>query len=179
MPSLQVPRTNTISSRETTRADTPGTLLPPDATIVDHKAPIAKQVQDNEVSPLHRRLHPRTRPVSYSSEAEVSDLYSAKTAFSYGFVPLEILELIISFLPDIYLFFVNCTLSGIASTTHELGTDFTLYGMPGALANVAGIIIAGFIDMATGQKPAWRFFFRLLVVMILPAAVASLYCLSM
>lgn len=51
--------------------------------------------------------------------------------------------------------------------------------MPGALANGAGIIIAGFIDMATGQKPAWRFFFRLLAVMILPAAVASLYCLSM
>lgn len=46
----------------------------------------------------------------------MSDLYSAKTAFSYGFVSLEILELIISFLPDIYLFFVNCTLSGIAST---------------------------------------------------------------
>jgi MFS family permease len=122
----------------------------------------------------------------------VSDLYSAKPVFSYGFVALGILNLIISFLPDKYSFFVIRAISGIAGAAlipaafrlivavfepHELGKAFTLYGMSGALANVTGIIIAGFLsfDEATGQKAAWRFFFRLLAVMILPAAVASLY----
>jgi MFS family permease len=120
----------------------------------------------------------------------VSDLYSAKPVFAWGFAALGVLNLIISFLPDKYSFFVIRALSGVAGAAlipaafrlivavfepHELGKAFTLYGMSGVLANVSGIIVAGFLsfDTATDQKAAWRFFFRLLAVMIIPAAVAS------
>lgn len=80
----------------------------------------------------------------------VSDLYSAKPVFSYGFLVLGLLNVVISFLPDKYSFFVFRALSGIAGSClipaayrlitavfepHELGKAFTLFGMSGAVAN--------------------------------------------
>lgn len=44
----------------------------------------------------------------------MSDLFSAKPVFTYGFIALGILNLIISFLPDKYSFFVIRAVSGIA-----------------------------------------------------------------
>ncbi|CED82297.1 Predicted transporter (major facilitator superfamily) [Phaffia rhodozyma] len=122
----------------------------------------------------------------------VSDLWSAKPVFSYGFIVLGILDLIISFLPDKYSFFVLRAISGIAGATlipasfrlivavfepHELGKAFTLYGMSGALANTTGIIIAGFVEYIPngGQGEAWRWFFRILAILIMPFAIGSLY----
>lgn len=122
----------------------------------------------------------------------VSDLYSAKPVFTYGFIVLGVLNLVISFLPDKYSFFVLRAISGIAGAClipasfrliaavfepDELGKAFTLYSMSGPIANTSGIIVAGFIDMApgTGQAAAWRWFFRMLAIMILPVAVASLF----
>lgn len=90
----------------------------------------------------------------------VADLYSAKPVFTYGFVWLGILSLIISFLKDKYSFFVLRALAGIAGSclvpsayrliTHvfepqELAYAFTVYGISGSLASVSGMIVAGFI----------------------------------
>ncbi|ORX38296.1 major facilitator superfamily domain-containing protein [Kockovaella imperatae] len=122
----------------------------------------------------------------------VSDLYSAKPVFAYGFIALGVLDLIISFLPDRYSFFVLRALSGVAGSClipasyrlivavfepHELGKAFTLFGMSGALANVTGILVAGFIEYIPthGQGAPWRWFFRLLAFLILPFAVGSLF----
>jgi MFS family permease len=91
----------------------------------------------------------------------VSDLYSAKPVFAYGFLSLGALSLIISFLPDRYSFFVIRAISGIAGATlipasfrlivavfepHELGKAFTVYSSVGAIANSTGVIVAGFIE---------------------------------
>ncbi|CDZ96608.1 Predicted transporter (major facilitator superfamily) [Phaffia rhodozyma] len=122
----------------------------------------------------------------------VSDLWSAKPVFSFGFLALGILNLVISFLPDKYSFFVLRAISGIAGAClipaafrlivavfepHELGKAFTLYGLAGALANTTGTIIAGFIEYIPngGQGEAWRWFFRILAILIMPLAIASLY----
>lgn len=91
----------------------------------------------------------------------VSDLYSAKPVFSFGFIALGVLSLVISFLPDKYSFFVVRAISGIAGATlipasfrlivaifepHELGKAFTIYSSVGAIANSTGVIIAGLIE---------------------------------
>lgn len=103
----------------------------------------------------------------------VSDLYSPKPVFSYGFVALGIINLVISFLPEKFSFFVLRAISGIAGATlipaafrlivvifepEELNKAFTIYGLSGALANVTGIIIAGFISYIPGggQMQDWR-----------------------
>ena len=121
----------------------------------------------------------------------VSDLYSAKPVFAFGFLALGILDLIISFLPDRYSFFVIRAISGIAGASlipagyrlivavfepQELGKALTIYGMSGALANVTGVLIAGFVEYipTKGQGEAWRWFFRILAILIIPMAMASL-----
>lgn len=122
----------------------------------------------------------------------VSDLFSAKPVFAFSFLALGILDVIISFLPDKYSFFVLRAISGIAGAAlipaayrlisavfepHELGKAFTLFGMSGALANVTGIIIAGFVEYIPthGQGAPWRWFFRILGIMIIPVAIGSLF----
>ena len=97
----------------------------------------------------------------------VSDLYSAKPVFAYGFLTLGILSLVISFLPDRYSFFVIRAISGIAGATlipasfrlivavfepHELGKAFTIYSSVGAIANSTGVIVAGFIEYIPNGK---------------------------
>lgn len=110
----------------------------------------------------------------------------------YGFFALGILNLVISFMPGKYEFFVLRALSGIAGAAlipaafrlivavfepHELGKAFTIYGMAGALANVTGIIVAGFVEYIPngGQMRAWRWFFRILAVVILIPSFLSVY----
>lgn len=44
----------------------------------------------------------------------VADLYSAKAVFAYGFLGLGALNLIISFMPNQYAYFIFRALSGIA-----------------------------------------------------------------
>ncbi|KAL1407902.1 hypothetical protein Q8F55_007338 [Vanrija albida] len=120
----------------------------------------------------------------------VSDLYSATIVFIGGFTGLGILCLIISFLKDKYSFFVLRALAGIAGSAlipssyrlitavfepQELTLAFTVYGLSGAISNMIGTIIAGvlMISHGPGQLAAWRWFFRLLAVIILPLALAS------
>ncbi|TXT09246.1 hypothetical protein VHUM_02720 [Vanrija humicola] len=120
----------------------------------------------------------------------VSDLYSATTVFIGGFTGLGLLSLIISFLKDKYSFFVLRALAGIAGSAlipssyrlitcvfepQELTLAFTVYGLSGAVSNMLGTIIAGvlMINHGHGQLAAWRWFFRLLTVMILPCSVTS------
>ncbi|OXG16671.1 efflux protein EncT [Cryptococcus neoformans Tu259-1] len=122
----------------------------------------------------------------------VSDLYSAAPVFSYGIVTLGVLNLIISFLPERYSFFILRAPSGIAGSSsvpsayrlivtvfepHELNKAFTIYGMSGALANSTGNIIAGTIMLipSGGQDEAWRWFFRILSVILLPVGVWSVF----
>lgn len=121
----------------------------------------------------------------------VSDLYSAKPVFAYGFTALGVLNLIISFLPEKYSFFVFRAIAGIAGAAlipssyrlivyvfeeHELSMAFTIYGMSGALSNVSGTLIAGFIAYIPGhgQMEAWRWFFRILAICVLPVAFLAL-----
>jgi MFS family permease len=49
--------------------------------------------------------------------------------------------------------------------------------MSGALANVSGIIVAGFIEYipTKGQGAPWRWFFRILAMLIVPTAIGSLW----
>ncbi|KAL1407455.1 hypothetical protein Q8F55_006888 [Vanrija albida] len=120
----------------------------------------------------------------------VSDLYSTKPVFTYGFVVLGLLSLVISFLPDKYSFFVIRGLSGIAGSAlipssyrlivacfepHELGRAFTVYGMAGAFSNIAGTILGAVIALipGTGQMANWRWFFRIISIIILPASLAA------
>lgn len=108
----------------------------------------------------------------------------------YGFSGLGILSLVISFLTEKYSFFVLRALSGIFGAclipssyrlivyvfdTKELELAFTLYGVSGAIANVAGIVVAGFVAYIPqgGQMQDWRWFFRILAIIILPAALLS------
>ncbi|BEJ11595.1 hypothetical protein CspHIS471_0200550 [Cutaneotrichosporon sp. HIS471] len=122
----------------------------------------------------------------------VSDLYSAKPVFAWGFTVLGALSLVISFLPDMYSFFVLRAIAGIAGSAlipssyrlitevfeeHELGRAFTLFGISGALANVTGVIIAGVIDLIPlhGQGASWRWFFRLVAIIIIPFATIAMF----
>lgn len=122
----------------------------------------------------------------------VSDLYSPKPVFTWGFLALGVLSLIISFLPDKYSFFVFRALAGIAGAClipasyrlivyvfppEELGKAFTLYGMSGAISNVTGTLVAGFIEYIPngGQMSAWRWFFRILAALIVPVSLLAFY----
>ncbi|WVQ95120.1 hypothetical protein IAU59_002214 [Kwoniella sp. CBS 9459] len=121
----------------------------------------------------------------------VSDLYSAKPVFAYGFLTLGILNLIVSFMTDKYAYFVFRALGGIAGAAtipsafrlilaifepSELNLALTLFGLSGAFANVTGLIIAGFFGFITagGQQAAWRWFFRMIGIVCIPFALAAI-----
>lgn len=122
----------------------------------------------------------------------VSDLYSATTVFNWGFVALGVLSLVISFLPEKYSFFVLRAVAGIAGGAlvpaayrlivyvfdpSELAMAFTIYGLSGTMGTLCGTIVAGlveFIPPSTGQQMhSWRWFFRIVAIMIIPLAVVS------
>ena len=91
-----------------------------------------------------------------------ADLWGAQPIFSGLFVVLGILNLIISFLPDKFSFFILRAVSGVAGAglipasyrlitavfidKDELSRALTIYGMSGALANITGTIIAGLVS---------------------------------
>ncbi|OXH29691.1 hypothetical protein J008_04211 [Cryptococcus neoformans] len=115
----------------------------------------------------------------------VVDLYSAKDVFCHGFVAVGVLNLIISFLPDKFSFFVLRAVAGVAGSAlvpaafrlvveifepSELSKAFSIYGISGALGASTGVIIAGllsYIPEATQSTP-WRWFHRLMTILILP-----------
>lgn len=113
----------------------------------------------------------------------LSDLFSPKKVFGFGFIALGALTLVVSFLPDQYSFFVVRALSGVAAAAvipaayrlvvvvfeeEELGFAFTLMGASGTLANTSGLVVAGLVQSipGTGQMVAWRWFFRIMSLMI-------------
>ncbi|WWC58985.1 uncharacterized protein I303_101531 [Kwoniella dejecticola CBS 10117] len=121
----------------------------------------------------------------------VSDLYSAKPVFAYGFLLLGVTNLIISFMTDKYAYFVFRAVSGIAGAAtipsafrlilaifepSELNVALTLFGLSGAIANVTGLVLAGFFGFITagGQQAAWRYFFRLITIISVPFAFAAI-----
>ncbi|KAK8854629.1 hypothetical protein IAR55_003368 [Kwoniella newhampshirensis] len=121
----------------------------------------------------------------------VSDLYSAKPVFAYGFLLLGLINLIISFMTDKYAYFIFRALSGIAGAAtipsafrlilaifepEELSLALTLFGLSGALANITGLVLAGFFGFITadGQNAAWRWFFRMITIIIVPFAFAAI-----
>ncbi|KAK4686437.1 hypothetical protein P7C73_g3684, partial [Tremellales sp. Uapishka_1] len=120
----------------------------------------------------------------------VADLYSAKPVFCYGFLGLALCNIIISFMTNKYAYFVFRALSGIFSACTipsafrlilaifeggQLQTALTLFGMSGALANVTGLVLGGFIGYIHngGQMLAWRWFFRIIAIVIIPFALSS------
>ncbi|ORY35678.1 major facilitator superfamily domain-containing protein [Naematelia encephala] len=120
----------------------------------------------------------------------VSDLYSAKPVFAWGFLGLGIINLIISFMPNQYAYFVFRAISGIfgAATIpsafrlilaifepEELQVALTIFGLSGALANVTGLLIGGFFGFITagGQMAGWRWFFRFITIVIVPFSFAA------
>ncbi|KAE8543003.1 hypothetical protein D1P53_000490 [Cryptococcus gattii VGV] len=121
----------------------------------------------------------------------VADLYSAKAVFAYGFLGLGALNLIISFMPNQYAYFIFRALSGIAGAAtipsafrlilalfepQELNLALTIFGLSGAIANVTGLVIAGFFGFITanGQQAGWRWFFRMMAIIIVPFGVSAL-----
>ncbi|EIW68412.1 hypothetical protein TREMEDRAFT_32556 [Tremella mesenterica DSM 1558] len=120
----------------------------------------------------------------------VSDLYSAKPVFAWGFLGLGITNLIISFMPNQYAYFVFRAISGIAGAAtipsafrlilaifepSELHIALTLFGLSGALANVTGLVLGGLFGFITagGQMSAWRWFFRFITIIIVPFSFAA------
>jgi MFS family permease len=122
----------------------------------------------------------------------VSDLYSAKPVFTGGFIALGFCNIIVSFLPDKYSFFVFRAISGVFGAAlvpsafrlivvifepEELNKAFTIYGVSGAIANISGILIAAVIAYIPthGQGADWRWFFRIAAAFILPVGIASMW----
>ena len=113
----------------------------------------------------------------------MSDLWSARPVFAYGFLGLGITNLIISFMPNQYAYFVFRAVSGIfASATipsafrlipavfepDELNMALMLFGLSGAIANITGLLFAGFFGFihAHNQNSDWRWFYRMITIVI-------------
>ena len=118
------------------------------------------------------------------------DLFSPRIVFILGFTALGVLNLVISFLPDKYSFFIFRALSGVAGASlipasyrlitatfegRQLQMALTLYGVSGAVANATGLIVSGVIELipGTGQMKAWRWFFRVAAALVLPVAITA------
>lgn len=112
----------------------------------------------------------------------VSDLYSARAVFIYGFLGFAAINLILSFLTEQYSFLIFRAFAGMAGSAlvpsayrliasnfpeEERGRAYTMYGMTGSIANVMGVIFAGVIGAieGTGQMRNWRWFFRIVAVL--------------
>ncbi|WVF71764.1 hypothetical protein IAT40_006572 [Kwoniella sp. CBS 6097] len=122
----------------------------------------------------------------------VTDIFSPKPVFCYGFLAVGIANVILSFLNDKISFFVIRALSGIAAaslvptsyrliaqmfiTPEERAWASTIYGMTGSIANVTGTIIAGFIDFIpnqgqNSQMRSCRCFFRIVAAVSLLSSI--------
>ena len=122
----------------------------------------------------------------------VSDIYSPRPVFAYGFIAFGLLSLINSFLIDRFSFFIIRAITGIAGAAlvpsayrliasvfppEERGLAYTLYGMTGSVANVTGTLIAGVFELipATGQLSGWRWFFRTFGMVCVGSGVVSIW----
>ncbi|WWD01633.1 hypothetical protein V866_008578 [Kwoniella sp. B9012] len=124
-----------------------------------------------------------------------SDLYPPSIVFSYGFLVLGVINLIVSFLPELYSYFVFRALSGIAGASlipsafklisgifpkDKLGKALTIYSAAAPVGGGTGIIVAGVVDLIpyqSGQMASWRWFSRILAVLIFIPAVGSIWWL--
>jgi MFS family permease len=108
----------------------------------------------------------------------VSDIFSPKPVFTWGLLGLGICNLIISFLPNAYSFYVFRAISGLCGSClvpaafrlivnvfppEELNFAFTVYGVSGSISNSLGILLGGIVQLVpgTGQMIAWRWYFRI------------------
>ncbi|WVW79156.1 hypothetical protein I302_101122 [Kwoniella bestiolae CBS 10118] len=121
----------------------------------------------------------------------VSDLFSAKPVFTYSFLFLGLINLIISFMTNQYAFFVFRALAGVAGAgtipsafrlivsifePEELNVALTIFGLSAPVANGTGLIIAGLFGFITegGQMAAWRWFFRMFTIICVPFSILAL-----
>lgn len=90
-------------------------------------------------------------------------------------------------------FFIFRALAGIAGATlipasfrliayvftdeNERSLAYTIFSMSGTIANVTGTLIAGFVQFITahGQMAGWRWFFRILAILIIPVSLLAFY----
>ncbi|WVQ73654.1 hypothetical protein IAR50_003234 [Cryptococcus sp. DSM 104548] len=122
----------------------------------------------------------------------VADLYFPQAVFSYGFLFLGVFNLVLSFMPNQYAFFVFRALCGIcgAATTpsayrlimavfepEELHLALTCFIVTGPIAGCTAMILAGAFGLidATNQLAGWRWFFRLVSVLVIPFAIFALF----
>ncbi|WRT66930.1 uncharacterized protein IL334_003895 [Kwoniella shivajii] len=122
----------------------------------------------------------------------VADLFPPANVFSYGFISLASLNLIMSFLPELYTFFIFRALSGIAGAAlipsafklisgifrpDELRRALTIYTSAAPMGGASGVILAGVVQLIPnqGQMSAWRWFSRILAVIVGGPAIGSLF----
>ena len=108
----------------------------------------------------------------------VCDLMGPRPVFIYGFAGFGTCNLVLSFLPEKYSFFVFRALSGVCGAciipasyrlmtgvfnAAELRLGFTVMGISASIANAFGILLGGLVELipGTGQMIAWRWYFRI------------------
>ncbi|WVQ73656.1 hypothetical protein IAR50_003236 [Cryptococcus sp. DSM 104548] len=121
----------------------------------------------------------------------VSDLYSPKAVFAYGFLCLGIFSLVLSFMPNQYAFFVFRALMGICGAAtipsayrlivavfepQELGLALTMFMMSGPIAVCTAMILAGVFELVkvSNQLAGWRWFFRCISIIVIPFGIFAL-----
>ncbi|WWC60639.1 uncharacterized protein I303_103213 [Kwoniella dejecticola CBS 10117] len=125
----------------------------------------------------------------------VSDLYSPKPVFVFGFIGLGVTNLVISFLTEPFSYYVVRAISGTCGAClipssyrlivslfrkEELSFAFAVYGISGSIANCSGLILGGAVLMIPGhgQMIGWRWHFRIVAALILPAAALSWFLIA-
>ena len=113
----------------------------------------------------------------------VSDLYSPKPVFAYGFVGFGVLNLILSFVTNKYAFLVLRGLAGVSGAAlipssyrlittifrhDELGHAFTVYTLSSSIASATGVLFGGLVELIPngGQLAGWRWMFRILAIVM-------------
>ncbi|ODN81015.1 hypothetical protein L202_03116 [Cryptococcus amylolentus CBS 6039] len=121
----------------------------------------------------------------------VSDLYSPKAVFAYGFLLLGFFSLALSFMPNQYAFFVFRALMGVCGAAtipsayrlivavfepHELNLALTMFMMSGPIAICSAMILAGVFELVKvhNQLAGWRWFFRSISVIVIPFGIFAL-----
>ncbi|ODN81016.1 hypothetical protein L202_03117 [Cryptococcus amylolentus CBS 6039] len=121
----------------------------------------------------------------------VSDLYSPKAVFAYGFLLLGLFSLVLSFMASQYAFFVFRALMGICGAAtipsayrlivaifepQELNIALTMFMMSGPMAVCSAMIIAAVFEFVTvsNQLAGWRWFFRSISLVVAPFGIFAL-----
>ncbi|ORX39450.1 major facilitator superfamily domain-containing protein [Kockovaella imperatae] len=121
----------------------------------------------------------------------VSDLYSAKPVFVWGFVFTAIFSLASSFMTEKVSFFIFRGLYGVAAAAtipsafrliiavfepHEVPKALAMFGMAAALANATGLLwggVFGEISSTVEQMAPWRWYSRWVCFLSIPFAIFS------